>query len=141
MSFLIPLGSLVGSAVAAASACPASAPLSCQSSGTVQNTCCTEVQGQVLQVQFWDSSPATGPVNSWTIHGLWSVLMVIVGSRHHTDHVCRPDNCDGTYKSTCDSSRAYTDISCTLQDRGATDILDYMETYWKDYQGNDESFW
>lgn len=71
MSFLIALGSLVGLAVAAASVCPASAPLSCQSSGTIQNTCCTEVQGQVLQVQFWDSSPATGPANSWTIHGLW----------------------------------------------------------------------
>ncbi|KAJ4398504.1 Ribonuclease T2 precursor (RNase T2) [Didymella pomorum] len=122
MSFVLALGFLVGSAAAAASACSATAPLSCQSTGTIQNTCCTEVQGQVLQVQFWDSSPATGPANSWTIHGLW------------------PDNCDGTYKSTCDSSRAYTDISCTLQDRGATDILNYMETYWKDYQGKDESF-
>ncbi|UPX15714.1 Ribonuclease T(2) [Ascochyta rabiei] len=123
VSLLTAAGSLVGSAVAAASACPASAPLSCQSTGTIQNTCCTEAQGQILQVQFWDSSPATGPANSWTIHGLW------------------PDNCDGTYKSTCDSSRAYTDISCTLKNRGATDILNYMETYWKDYQGNDESFW
>lgn len=57
------------------------------------------------------------------------------------DHRYRPDNCDGTYKSTCDSSRVYTDISCTLKDRGAIGILNYMETYWKDYQGNDESFW
>lgn len=78
VSFLIALGSFAGSAVAAVSACAASAPLSCQSSGSVQNTCCTEAQGQVLQVQFWDSSPATGPANSWTIHGLWYVFFWVM---------------------------------------------------------------
>lgn len=76
-----------------------------------------------MQTQFWDSDPATGPAKSWTIHGLW------------------PDNCDGSYEATCDSSRAYTDIGCILLDKGHGDILDYMETYWKDYQGDDESFW
>jgi ribonuclease T2 len=122
-STLIALGSFLGFAAAAAPSCPANAPISCQTTGTIQNTCCTEVQGQVLQVQFWDYNPATGPANSWTIHGLW------------------PDNCDGSYEANCDSSRAYTDISCTLQQKGADDILSYMETYWKDYQGDDESFW
>ena len=24
-----------------------------------------------LQTQFWDADPSTGPVDSWTIHGLW----------------------------------------------------------------------
>lgn len=51
--------------------CPASAPLSCQNTTVITDTCCTEVQGQVLQVQFWDTDPATGPSDSWTIHGLW----------------------------------------------------------------------
>ncbi|KAH6611815.1 ribonuclease Trv [Boeremia exigua] len=121
-SFLLALGIFAGSAIATAPVCSASAALSCSSS-TVSNTCCTEAQGQVLQVQFWDYNPATGPANSWTIHGLW------------------PDNCDGTYKSSCDSSRAYTGIGCTLANKGHTDILNYMKTYWKDYQGEDESFW
>ncbi|EHL02874.1 putative Ribonuclease T2-like protein [Glarea lozoyensis 74030] len=58
--------------------------------------CC----GQLLQTQFWDTAPSTGPADSWTLHGLW------------------PDHCDGT-----------------------TDLLTYMSKYWKDYQGNDESFW
>jgi ribonuclease T2 len=25
----------------------------------------------MLQTQFWDADPAVGPVDSWTIHGLW----------------------------------------------------------------------
>jgi hypothetical protein len=29
--------------------------------------------GQLLQTQFWDTAPATGPVDSWTVHGLWYV--------------------------------------------------------------------
>jgi ribonuclease T2 len=28
-----------------------------------------------------------------------------------------------------------------LKSHGKTDVLAYMKTYWKDYQGNDESFW
>ncbi|CAD0014755.1 unnamed protein product [Aureobasidium pullulans] len=70
-SSLLAFSTLLGLAAAVAKSCPASSPISCQTTGTIQNTCCTEVQGQVLQVQFWDSSPATGPANSWTIHGLW----------------------------------------------------------------------
>jgi ribonuclease T2 len=53
----------------------------------------------------------------------------------------RPDRCDGTYDANCDPSRAYTNISAILNSFGATDLLTYMGTYWKDYQGNDESFW
>lgn len=52
----------------------------------------------------------------------------------------RPDHCDGTYDSSCDPSRAYTDITSILSSM-APDTLSYMQTYWKDYQGNDESFW
>ena len=76
-----------------------------------------------VQTQFWDASPSTGPSDSWTIHGLW------------------PDHCDGTYDANCDASRAYTNISSILSAAGQTDLLSYMNTYWKDSGGNDESFW
>lgn len=65
----------------------------------------------------------TALLDSWTIHGLW------------------PDNCDGTYPSRCDSSRAYTNITDILNANGGEDTLAYMEEYWKDYKGDDESFW
>lgn len=53
----------------------------------------------------------------------------------------RPDRCDGTYDQYCDSARQYTNISSIISAAGQTDLLNYMNTYWKDYQGNDESFW
>lgn len=60
--------------------CPTNTPLSC-GSATATDTCCTNVPGGLLlQTQFWDYSPSTGPTDSWTVHGLW------------------PDNCDGTYQ-------------------------------------------
>jgi len=67
-----------------------------------------------LQTQFWDTDPATGPTDSWTIHGLWG------------------DNCDGTFKEDCDSSRDYssTQIQNFLKAAGATATLDFMEEFW-----------
>jgi len=62
-------------------------------------------------------------VDSWTIHGLW------------------PDNCDGTWEEYCDPSREYTDVRASIQAAGETALLTYMDRYWKDYQGNDESLW
>ena len=61
------------------------------------------------------------------------LLMLIILSR--------PDRCDGTYDANCDSSRAYSNITAILNSFGATDLLSYMSTYWKDYKGDDESFW
>ncbi|KAF2267628.1 ribonuclease T2 [Lojkania enalia] len=98
--------------------------LSCHNTTVVENLCCFNAPGgQLLQTQFWDTAPATGPDNSWTIHGLW------------------PDRCDGTYESNCDSSRVYTNISSILKSFGKTELLSYMQTYWKDYQGDDETLW
>lgn len=76
-----------------------------------------------MHSQFWDTNPPTGPSDSWTLHGLW------------------PDNCDGTYEANCDPKRAYTNITQILQAAGAEDTLSVMQKYWKDYQGDDESFW
>ncbi|KAF1830553.1 ribonuclease T2 [Decorospora gaudefroyi] len=103
--------------------CP-NAQLSCHNTTAVTDTCCFNAPGgQFLLTQFWDASPATGPDDSWTVHGLW------------------PDHCDGTFDANCDSTRAYSNITAILNSFGATDLLSYMNTYWKDYKGNDESFW
>lgn len=53
----------------------------------------------------------------------------------------RPDNCDGSYESYCDPSRAYTNITEILRAQGRTDLLAYMDTYWVDMDGDNESFW
>lgn len=46
--------------------------LSCQNTTAVADLCCFNAPGgQLLQTQFWDTDPSTGPVDSWTVHGLW----------------------------------------------------------------------
>lgn len=65
----------------------------------------------------------TGPSNSWTIHGLW------------------PDNCDGTYDSGCDASRAYTNLTELIQTYGDASLLDFMNTYWLSDSESAEAFW
>ncbi|GAA5879383.1 hypothetical protein JCM1840_006029 [Sporobolomyces johnsonii] len=105
---------------------PASLPKSCingESPDHVDGCCTNSPGGQILHTQFWDTDPATGPEDSWTVHGLW------------------PDNCDGTYQEYCDPARQYTNIEEILADHGGQDVLDYMNVYWKDYQGDDNSFW
>jgi ribonuclease T2 len=92
------------------SSCP-TPELSCHNTTAQANLCCfNSPGGALLQTQFWDTSPPTGPDDSWTLHGLW------------------PDNCDGTYEANCDPKRAY-------------ETLSIMQKYWKDYKGDDESFW
>ncbi|KAL9088673.1 MAG: hypothetical protein Q9159_003009 [Coniocarpon cinnabarinum] len=53
----------------------------------------------------------------------------------------RPDNCDGTYQSNCDSEREYKNISQILESFGQQDLLSFMQSNWKDVDGSDESFW
>ncbi|XXH01411.1 hypothetical protein Hte_007771 [Hypoxylon texense] len=105
--------------------CTSTTALSCHNTTAVADTCCFNAPGgSLLQTQFWDADPAVGPADSWTIHGLW------------------PDHCDGTYDATCDSSRAYTNISAILQATGEhDDLLEYMKTYWLPDSGTAESFW
>lgn len=55
--------------------------------------------------------------------------------------IYRPDHCDGTYDANCDPAREYTNITAILASYGKNDLLSYMSTFWKDYQGDDESFW
>ncbi|KAL2002725.1 hypothetical protein VTN02DRAFT_6108 [Thermoascus thermophilus] len=105
------------------SACP-KPQLSCETRFSGQDTCCFNYPGgQILQTQLWDTDPATGPDDSWTIHGLW------------------PDHCDGGFDQFCDSKRQYSNISLILVDSGRGDLLDYMGVYWKDFRGDDADLW
>ncbi|KAJ2977394.1 hypothetical protein NQ176_g4396 [Zarea fungicola] len=100
MQKTLPILALAATAMAGGATCPANSPLSCHNNGPVSDTCCFIPAGHLVQTQFWDSNPATGPSNSWTIHGLW------------------PDNCDGSFPSQCDPDRAYTDIADILTATG-----------------------
>ncbi|KJZ72686.1 hypothetical protein HIM_07878 [Hirsutella minnesotensis 3608] len=117
---LAPIAPLVAHA---AKSCPSDMPLSCHNSTAVADTCCFIPAGQILQTQFWDTHPPTGPSDSWTIHGLW------------------PDNCDGTYPQQCDRSRVYRNLTDVLEAAGASATLQYMERYWKDFRGDDDNLW
>ncbi|KAJ8611623.1 hypothetical protein MRB53_037847 [Persea americana] len=104
--------------------CPANTPYSCQNTTAVQDLCCFNAPGgALLQTQFWDANPASGPSDSWTIHGFW------------------PDFCDGTYSANCDDDRAYTNITQILQSFGEDDLLQYMKNFWTSNTGSAEDFW
>lgn len=104
--------------------CPANSPLSCHNSTTVENMCCfSHPGGQMLLTQFWDTNPATGPDEEWTLHGLW------------------PDHCDGSFDVYCDKSRKYSNISAILTHFGKDELLAEMHQVWKDFRGHDESLW
>lgn len=65
---------LFNGAHAGVQSCPADSPVSCSSSSSKSSSgsCCLESPGGLLlQTQFWDTDPVTGPTDSWTIHGLW----------------------------------------------------------------------
>ncbi|EKM84050.1 hypothetical protein AGABI1DRAFT_32412 [Agaricus bisporus var. burnettii JB137-S8] len=116
--------SLLDRSASISSGCSTSGPTSCHNTSPVSDTCCFESPGGLLlQTQFWDTDPSTGPIDSWTIHGLW------------------PDKCDGTFDQNCDPSRAYTGISSLLTSQGASDTLSFMNTHWVDINGQNERFW
>ncbi|KAF9390070.1 ribonuclease T2-like [Podila verticillata] len=109
---------------AISSGCSTSGAASCQITDPPSDRCCTENPGGLLlQTQFWDTDPPTGPNDSFTIHGLWA------------------DNCDTSFIENCDPSRAYTDISTLLTTNGASDTLDFMNQFWVDINGNNEQVW
>lgn len=63
------------------------------------------------------------------------------GRRRALTSLCRPDHCDGGYEQYCDQSRQYNNVTAILEAAGETELLNYMQVYWKDYQGDEESFW
>ncbi|KAG8891499.1 ribonuclease T2-like, partial [Tulasnella sp. 408] len=48
---------------------------------------------------------------------------------------------DGTYDSNCDASRNYASITQVLQNNGKSSLVTYMNQYWVDINGDNESFW
>ena len=76
--------SLAIAGVQAQASCPSDTPFSCSSSSgggsdrlsrRADDSCCVNTPGgMLLQTQFWDTDPSTGPSDSWTIHGLWYVI-------------------------------------------------------------------
>lgn len=127
--------------------CPINLPLSCQNYTMIPDSCCFEYPGGIfLQTQFWDYEPSTsnldddqlekelGPLNSFTIHGLW------------------PDNCNGGYQQFCNPSAEISDVPSVLNSeqfngnehgleyRG-DELLEIMQRYWKGLGGHDESLW
>ncbi|PPR03255.1 hypothetical protein CVT26_008083 [Gymnopilus dilepis] len=114
-----------GQSAFVSSICP-NPGISCHNTTVAPDLCCFESPGGLLlQTQFWDTNPPTGPADSWTIHGLW------------------PDNCDGTYIENCDPSRNYKNIGNLLRDNGAGDTLDFMNQFWVNdpEDGTNEEFW
>ncbi|KIJ53795.1 hypothetical protein M422DRAFT_222496 [Sphaerobolus stellatus SS14] len=133
---LFPLLSLVSAAVVsdtslsslfprASSGCGTSGQISCHNTTRQTDLCCFEAPGGLLlQTQFWDTSgPGVNLPTTWTVHGLW------------------PDNCDGSFKENCDSSRDYTDIGTIISNAGQTALLNFMNTFWLDINGQNEQFW
>ncbi|KAG6889986.1 hypothetical protein C0995_012946 [Termitomyces sp. Mi166 len=102
---------------ALSSGCSTTGTVSCHNTSTVSNLCCFESPGGLmLQTQFWDTNPSTGPTNSWTIHGLWP-------DQRLTRTVIPPE------------------LIQLLTAQGASDTLDFMKTYWVDINGKNEQFW
>ncbi|KAJ5901522.1 Ribonuclease T2 [Penicillium taxi] len=120
---VLAIAAFIVSVSANSTICNNNATLSCHGSSEIPNCCYNYPGGALIQTQFWDNDPSTGPADSWTIHGLW------------------PDNCDGTYQSRCDSSRNYGSVTGILQTQNRTELLSYMKHYWLDINGDDESFW
>ncbi|KAI3404753.1 RNY1 [Candida oxycetoniae] len=110
-----------------ASNCPSDSPVSCSSSASA--SCCFESPGGVLlQTQFWDYSPSTGPSDLFTLHGLW------------------PDNCDGTYEQFCDTSIEINNDGSTVKSILVDQFNDEklynnLNAVWKDINGKDHSLW
>ncbi|KAF8760135.1 Ribonuclease T2 family [Rhizoctonia solani] len=104
--------------------CGKSASISCRNTTVQEDLCCFNAPGgQFLLTQFWDFSPAVGPKDSWTIHGLW------------------PDHCDGSYDANCAPERELFNITTVLEQSGQQKLLKYINQYWLNNNGTNEEFW
>ncbi|RGP79197.1 ribonuclease trv [Fusarium longipes] len=96
---------------------------SCYGEASVDDPCCYLSPARLLQTQVWDTRPVSGPLDSWTIHGLW------------------PIHNDGSIPSNCDTNRTYTNITQILYHAGAEGTVDEMNTLWEAAEGDNEDLW
>lgn len=94
------------------------------------DTCCiNSPSGHFLATQFWDTQPAVGANDTWTIHGLW------------------PDYCSGGFDAFCDSDRSLSgsNIKKIIADADANGthpgLLDYMNQYWLSNNNDPSTLW
>ena len=78
-----------------------------------------------------------GPYTVSGLTSLWKRLSIPSAS---TDSLPF-HSCDGTWEQFCDPSREENDITGLLKSKGQTSLLDFMQKYWKDEKGDDNSFW
>jgi ribonuclease T2 len=96
--------------------CPPKAPSN-------PDTCCLNFpSGHFLLTQFWDASPALGPSDQWTEHGLW------------------PDYCSGGFDQFCDKDREHSSISALLES-SSPHLLSYMNDHWLSLNGDNNHLW
>ncbi|KAF4573232.1 ribonuclease T2-like [Pleurotus pulmonarius] len=120
-----------GNTLGLSSSCPFDSPVSCHNSTAERNLCCFEAPGGLLlQTQFWDTAPPTGPSDSWTIHGLWPDKCVTYSpqiARRLIRSGRRSPSCDTSFEQNCDPSRAYTNIPSLLTEDRADDVLEFIK--------------
>lgn len=126
--------------------CPINLPLSCGNETAISDLCCFEYPGGILlMTQFWNYAPSKpnlnrteleeelGPVDSFTIHGLW------------------PDDCMGGYPQFCKRDLFIDDVDYLLKSDAfnnddtlpiqGEELLNNLNKYWKSNNGNHESLW
>ncbi|KAF5678364.1 ribonuclease Trv [Fusarium heterosporum] len=96
---------------------------SCFHDTAAEDSCCYLSPARLLQTQVWDTRPVTGPLDSWTINGLW------------------PIHNDGSIPTDCDSNRTYTNITQILYHAGAEDTIEEMNSLWESPDGDNEKLW
>ncbi|WXC57155.1 hypothetical protein SNK03_003077 [Fusarium graminearum] len=96
---------------------------SCYGEASSDDACCYLSPARLLQTQVWDTRPVSGPLDSWTIHGLW------------------PIHNDGSIPHNCDTNRTYTNITQILYHAGAEDIVEEMNKLWESADGDNEGLW
>ena len=106
--------------------------LSCSPESLTTNACCVESPGGLLlHTQLYNWNPGLGPKDSWTIHGLWSDYCngMTTSLKEKAKQLISCGS--GSYPSSCDPSRAYTNLPEIFEDYDLEWLLAYFNQFWK----------